>query len=136
MRGLVLAAFAAVGTCGCTQSQPPEVALQAQQPCPPVAQPLTWAGPAPDLSAPVTLEVEVRLPPGRPAIDLENYFRPLGFGVQVRELPGRPPLVAVIASKTGQFSLAAVNSIAAGASRHSACSVGSSLSIQQVTRGS
>jgi hypothetical protein len=97
---------------------------------------VAWAGPTPDLSAPITLEYEVRLPPGGPASDLERYFRPLGFRVELRELPGTPPIVAVIAKKTGQFSLHAINSIGAGATSHSTCSFGSSVSIQPVTRGS
>jgi hypothetical protein len=79
----------------------------------------------------------VRLPPNEPAIGLERYFRSLGFDVELRDLPGSPPVVvAVIAKKTGRFSLQEINSIGAGASRLSACSFGSSVSIQPSTRDS
>ena len=136
MRCLVITAFAAAGLAGCSGSRPPDVPAQAQRICPTVAPPVAWAGPPPDLSAPITLEYEVRLPAGGPATDLERYFRPLGFGVELRELPGTPPIVAVIAKKTGQFSLNAIESIGAGAASQSTCSFGSSVSIRPVTGGS
>lgn len=77
-----------------------------------------WAGSHPDLSRPLTFEIEVHLPVSGAVKDLERYFSRHRFDVEVRTFPNaKKGSAIIIAKRHGVFTAQWIDAVAADVAR-------------------